>query len=110
MSLESNLELNNQLLTKQNALLERLCIALASGVALKPDTVAQVQEYRETVTESKKGWRLTTYSSVTLSRWLRSTRYRSKLPKICCSAPLTIAMRNRRRVVQIDALDSALQA
>jgi hypothetical protein len=46
MSLESNLELNNQLLTKQNALLERLCIALASGVALKPDTVAQVQEYR----------------------------------------------------------------
>ncbi|HCT7095450.1 TPA: hypothetical protein OT711_004795, partial [Klebsiella aerogenes] len=55
MSLEQNLELNNQLLTKQNslyerniALLERLVQSLASGVALKADTVAQVQEYRET--------------------------------------------------------------
>lgn len=60
MSLEQNLELNNQLLTKQNSLyernielLERLVQSLASGVALKADTVAQVQEYRETVTESK---------------------------------------------------------
>ncbi|HAW5765356.1 TPA: hypothetical protein JL171_001815 [Escherichia coli] len=48
MSLETSLELNNQLLTQHNALLERLITALASGVALRPDTVAQVQEYRET--------------------------------------------------------------
>lgn len=53
MSLETSLELNNQLLTQHNALLERLITALASGVALRPDTVAQVQEYRETVPETK---------------------------------------------------------
>jgi hypothetical protein len=34
MSLETSLELNNQLLTQHNALLERLITALASGVAL----------------------------------------------------------------------------
>ncbi|HGB5893998.1 TPA: hypothetical protein ACIVVN_002310 [Salmonella enterica subsp. enterica serovar Kottbus] len=55
MSLEANLELNNQLLTQQNelqarniALLERLVSTLASGVAMRPDTVAKVQEYHET--------------------------------------------------------------
>lgn len=53
MSLETNLELNNQLVTRNNELLERLITALASGVALRPDTVAQVQEYRETVPENK---------------------------------------------------------
>ncbi|EEL2518126.1 hypothetical protein G9I05_004049 [Salmonella enterica] len=54
MSLEANLELNNQLLTQQNelqarniALLERLVSTLASGVAMRPDTIAKVQEYRE---------------------------------------------------------------
>ncbi|HFW4264611.1 TPA: hypothetical protein ACIBOF_002617 [Salmonella enterica subsp. diarizonae serovar 61:r:-] len=54
MSLEANLELNNQLLTQQNelqarniALLERLVSTLASGVAMRPDTVAKVQEYHE---------------------------------------------------------------
>ncbi|HIF2328496.1 TPA: hypothetical protein ACXZPG_004160 [Salmonella enterica] len=58
MSLEANLELNNQLLTQQNelqarniALLERLVSTLASGVAMRPDTVAKVQEYREAVPE-----------------------------------------------------------
>jgi len=48
MSLETSLELNNKLLTQHNALLERLITALASGAALPPDTVVQVQEYRET--------------------------------------------------------------
>ncbi|ECA5825990.1 hypothetical protein EL832_10200 [Salmonella enterica subsp. enterica serovar Hvittingfoss] len=55
MSLEANLELNNQLLTQQNelqarniALLERLVSTLASGVAMRPDTIAKVQEYHET--------------------------------------------------------------
>ncbi|EAA6551296.1 hypothetical protein DLB95_24485 [Salmonella enterica subsp. diarizonae] len=54
MSLEANLELNNQLLTQQNelqarniALLERLVSTLASGVAMRPDTIAKVQEYHE---------------------------------------------------------------
>lgn len=58
MSLEANLELNNQLLTQQNelqarniALLERLVSTLASGVAMRPDTIAKVQEYHETVPE-----------------------------------------------------------
>lgn len=54
MSLESNLELNNKLLTQHNALLERLITALAPGVALRPDTVAQVQEYREPAEEKTK--------------------------------------------------------
>ncbi len=56
MSLETNLELNNKLLTQQNelqarniALLERLVSTLASGVTMRPDTVAKVQEYREAV-------------------------------------------------------------
>lgn len=58
MSLETNLELNNKLLTQQNelqarniALLERLVSTLASGVTMRPDTVAKVQEYREAVPE-----------------------------------------------------------
>jgi hypothetical protein len=73
MSLETSLELNNQLLTQHNALLERLITALASGVALRPDTVAQVQEYRETVPKPKRKiplsarLRWTIWSSATLS-------------------------------------------
>jgi hypothetical protein len=80
MSLETSLELNNQLLTQHNALLERLITALASGVALRPDTVAQVQEYRETVPETKA--ENTVIRKVTLDdlefsdiiAWLHSTR------------------------------------
>lgn len=61
MSLESNLELNNQLLTQQNslcernnALLEKLVQSLVSGAAaVQTAAVAQVQEYRETVPENK---------------------------------------------------------
>lgn len=110
MSLESNLELNNQLLTKQNALLERLCIALASGVALKPDTVAQVQEYRETVTESKKGLALDDLQFgdvIALAAFY-------PVPKQITEDMLQRAIDYRdaetdARVVQIDALDSALQ-
>lgn len=69
MSLETNLELNNQLLTQQNelqtrniALLERLISTLASGVVMRPDSVVQVQEYRETVAENEK-------TVIGLSRW-----------------------------------------
>lgn len=117
MSLEQNLELNNQLLTKQNslyerniALLERLVQSLASGVTLKPDTVAQVQEYRETVTESK--------TALTLDDLLfgdviaLATFY--PVPQQITEDMLQRAIDYRdakadARVVQIDALDSALQ-
>ncbi|VGP71052.1 hypothetical protein SB5531_00795 [Klebsiella variicola] len=110
MSLESNLELNNQLLTKQNALLERLCIALASGVALKPDTVAQVQEYRETVTESKKGL---TLDDLQFGDVIALAAF-YPIPKQITEDMLQRAIDYRdaetdARVVQIDALDSALQ-
>ena len=110
MSLESNLELNNQLLTKQNALLERLCIALASGVALKPDTAAQVQEYRETVTESKKGL---TLDDLQFGDVIALAAF-YPIPKQITKDMLQRAIDYRdaetdARVVQIDALDSALQ-
>lgn len=110
MSLESNLELNNQLLTKQNALLERLCMALASGVALKADTVAQVQEYRETVTESKTAL---TLDDLQFSDVIALAAF-YPVPKQITEEMLQRAVAYRdatgeARVVQIDALDSALQ-
>ena len=117
MSLEQNLELNNQLLTKQNslyerniALLERLVQSLASGVALKPDTVAQVQEYRETVTESKTALTLDDLQFGDVIAL--ATFY--PVPQQITEDMLqrAIGYRNAEadaRVVQIDALDSALQ-
>ncbi|HHT0189522.1 TPA: hypothetical protein ACTW3J_000724 [Raoultella planticola] len=103
MSLEQNLELNNQLLTKQNALLERLCIALASGVA-------QVQEYRETVTESKTAL---TLDDLQFGDVIALAAY-YPVPKQITEEMLQRAVAYRdatgeARVVQIDALDSALQ-
>ncbi|OMP96480.1 hypothetical protein [Raoultella terrigena] len=117
MSLESNLELNNQLVARQNelqerniALLERIVQSLASGVALKPETVAQVQEYRETVSETKTALTLddlqfgdvialgTFYQvpqKITEEMLQRAVAYRDAV--------------GEERVVQIDALDSALQ-
>ncbi|HDT6510944.1 TPA: hypothetical protein RRG90_004982 [Klebsiella pneumoniae] len=117
MSLEQNLELNNQLLTKQNslyerniALLERLVQSLASGVALKPDTVAQVQEYRETVTESKTALTLDDLQFGDVIAL--ATFY--PVPQQITEDMLQRAIDYRdaeadARVVKIDALDSALQ-
>ncbi|EMS8649536.1 TPA: hypothetical protein M4234_003011 [Klebsiella pneumoniae] len=117
MSLEQNLELNNQLLTKQNslyerniALLERLVQSLASGVALKPDTVAQVQEYRETVTESKTALTLDDLQFGDVIAL--ATFY--PVPQQITEDMLQRAIDYRdaeadARVVQIDALDRALQ-
>ncbi|HFZ0149091.1 TPA: hypothetical protein ACIJM1_004021 [Klebsiella aerogenes] len=117
MSLEQNLELNNQLLTKQNslyerniALLERLVQSLASGVALKADTVAQVQEYRETVTESKTALTLDELQFGDVIAL--ATFY--PVPQQITEDMLQRAIDYRdaeagARVVQIDALDSALQ-
>lgn len=116
MSLETSLELNNQLLTQHNALLERLITALASGVALRPDTVAQVQEYRETAPETKA--ENTVIHKVTLD----DLEF-SDIIALAAFYPdpqeLSETMIQRvvdyrdaegdKRVVQIDALDSALQ-
>lgn len=117
MSLEQNLELNNQLLTKQNslyerniALLERLVQSLASGVALKADTVAQVQEYRETVTESKTAL---TLDDLQFGDVIALAAF-YPVPQQITEDMLQRAIDYRdaeadARVVQIDALDSALQ-
>ncbi|HDS5360822.1 TPA: hypothetical protein QHT96_004491 [Enterobacter roggenkampii] len=116
MSLETSLELNNQLLTQHNALLERLITALASGVALRPDTVAQVQEYRESVPETKA--ENTVIRQVTLD----DLEF-SDIIALACFYPTpqdlseTMLQRaidyrdaeGKARVVQIDALDSALK-
>ncbi|MBY5236150.1 hypothetical protein FP379_17570 [Klebsiella aerogenes] len=117
MSLEQNLELNNQLLTKQNSLyernielLERLVQSLASGVALKADTVAQVQEYHETVTESKTAL---TLDDLQFGDVIALAAF-YPVPQQITEDMLQRAIDYRdaeadARVVQIDALDSALQ-
>lgn len=117
MSLESNLELNNQLLTKQNslyerniALLERLVQSLASGVALKADTVAQVQEYHETATETKTAL---TLDDLQFGDVIALAAF-YPVPQQITEDMLQRAIDYRdaeadARVVQIDALDSALQ-
>lgn len=110
MSLESNLELNNQLLTQHNALLERLISTLASGVVMRPDAIAQVQEYREAVSEDQP---TLTLDDLEFGDVIA-------LAAFCPVAkPITEEMLQRAvayrdatgeaRVVQIDALDSALQ-
>jgi hypothetical protein len=118
MSLEANLELNNQLLTQQNelqtrniALLERLVSTLASGVALRPDTVAQVQEYRETVADT--GGAAPTLDDLKFSDVIALAAFYPE-PQVISLTMLQRAIDYRdaegeKRVVQIDALDSALQ-
>lgn len=115
MSLETNLELNNQLVTRNNELLERLIIALASGVALRSDTVAQVQEYHETATKTvaETGSAVPTLDDLTFSDVIALAAFYP------VANPITEEMLQRaiayrdttgeQRVVQIDALDSALQ-
>lgn len=116
MSLETSLELNNQLLTQHNALLERLITALASGVALRPDTVAQVQEYRETVPETKAEntvIRKVTLDDLEFSDIIALAAF-YPTPQELSEAMIKRVVDYRdaegdKRVVQIDALDSALQ-
>ncbi len=116
MSLETSLELNNQLLTQHNALLERLITALASGVALRPDTVAQVQEYRETVPETKA--ENTVICKVTLddlefSDIIAMAAFYPEAQELSETMVQRVVdyrdAEGDKRVVQIDALDSALQ-
>lgn len=116
MSLETSLELNNQLLTQHNALLERLITALASGVALRPDTVAQVQEYRETAPENKVEntvIRKVTLEDLEFSDIIALAAFYPD-PQELSETMLQRVVDYRdaegdKRVVQIDALDSALQ-
>ncbi|HCM6306343.1 TPA: hypothetical protein N3Z72_004699 [Salmonella enterica subsp. enterica serovar 6,14:y:1,7] len=119
MSLETNLELNNQLVTRNNELLERLISTLASGVAMRPDTVAKVQEYRETTTEPEPQPETATETKAALT--LDSLEF-SDVIALAGFYPeqveLSDTMLQRaidyrdaegdKRVVQIDALDSAL--
>ena len=116
MSLETSLELNNQLLTQHNALLERLITALASGVALRPDTVAQVQEYRETVPETKAEntvIRKVTLDDLEFSDIIALAAFYPEAQELSeTMVQRVIDYRDAevdKRVVQIDALDSALQ-
>ncbi|EEK2576637.1 hypothetical protein Y614_16745 [Salmonella enterica subsp. enterica serovar Montevideo] len=119
MSLETNLELNNQLVTRNNELLERLISTLASGVVMHPDTVAKVQEYRETTTEPEPQPETAPETKAALT--LDSLEF-SDVIALAGFYPeqveLSDTMLQRaidyrdaegdKRVVQIDALDSAL--
>ncbi|EDQ9667911.1 hypothetical protein KO48_004605 [Salmonella enterica subsp. enterica serovar Bredeney] len=127
MSLEANLELNNQLLTQQNelqarniALLERLVSTLASGVAMRPDTIAKVQEYHETrpahepqseTTEETKA--ALTLDDLEFSDVIALAGFYPEQVELS-ETMLQRAIDYRdaegeKRVVVIDALDSALQ-
>lgn len=111
MSLETNLELNNQLVTRNNELLERLISALASGVVMRPDAVAQVQEYHEAAAEHEKT--ALSLDDLTFSDVIAlSAFYPVAKPITEEMLQRAIAYRDaegEQRVVQIDALDSALQ-
>ncbi|EML4686664.1 TPA: hypothetical protein U2L42_004908 [Citrobacter amalonaticus] len=121
MSLETNLELNNQLVTRNNELLERLISALASGVVMHPDTVAKVQEYREppehceSLAEAAAEHEKTALSldDLTFSDTIAlAAFYPVAKPITEDMLQRAIAYRDAegdQRVVQIDALDSALQ-
>ncbi|EBA9761413.1 hypothetical protein CFJ40_03985 [Salmonella enterica] len=126
MSLETNLELNNKLLTQQNelqarniALLERLVSTLASGVDMRPDTVAKVQEYREAVPEPEPQPETVeeTKAALTLDDLEFSDVialagfYPEQVEMSETTLQRAIDYRDaegEKRVVQIDALDSAL--
>ncbi|HAK3334020.1 TPA: hypothetical protein H2A59_004585 [Salmonella enterica] len=121
MSLETNLEINNQLVTRNNELLERLISTLASGVAMRPDTVAKVQEYNEALTghepvheaQPETGGAIPTLDDLTFSDVIALATF------FPVAQPISLTMLQRaidyrdatgdQRVVQIDALDSALQ-
>ncbi|MCC4570555.1 hypothetical protein [Enterobacter hormaechei] len=116
MSLETSLELNNQLLTQHNALLERLITTLASGVALRPDTVAQVQEYRETIPDTKAEntvIRKITLDDLEFSDIIALAAFYPDAQELSETMVQRVVdyrdAEGDKRVVQIDALDSALQ-
>lgn len=114
MSLESNLELNNQLLTQHNALLELLITALATGQVTQPQTVTQVQEYRETVPDKSaaKNAPPLTLSGLSFGATVALGCLQPSgepTPEALHQAADYEQVEGEARVVQIDAMDMALQ-
>lgn len=118
MSLETNLELNNKLLTQHNALLERLISALAAGGSLTASQVATagtVPEYRETapVNTVAETAELTLddmgFSDVIAIAGFYPSPSTMHSPEMFQRAIDYRSAESEGRVVQIDALDSALQ-
>lgn len=121
MSLEANLELNNKLLTQQNelqerniALLEQLVQSLTSGASLSASTPLQVQEYHESASDTaKEQTKALTLDDLQFSDVIAMAGFYP------VAKPITEEMLQRaidyrdaegdKRVVQIDALDCALQ-
>ena len=118
MSLETNLELNNQLLTQHNALLERLISALTAGAPItttQATTAVHVQEYRETapVNTVAETAELTLddmeFSDVIALAGFYPSPSVMHSPEMFQKAIEYRSAESESRVVQIDALDSALQ-
>ncbi|EJN3582877.1 hypothetical protein P6C68_004378 [Escherichia coli] len=113
MSLETNLELNNQLVTRNNELLERLISALASGIVMHPDTISRVQECQDTATETENMSAAMTLDDLEFSDVIALAGfYPVATPVTEDMLQRAVAYRDAegdKRVVQIDALDSALQ-
>lgn len=121
MSLEANLELNNKLLTQQNelqvrnnALLEQLVQSLTSGASLNTSTTLQVQEYHKSASDKAEDQaKVLTLDDLQFSDVIAMATFYP------VAKPITEEMLQRaidyrdaegdKRVVQIDALDSALQ-
>lgn len=116
MSLETSLELNNQLLAQHNVLLERLIRTMASGIVMHPDAISQVQECRDTATETAdetENKAVMTLDDLEFSDVIALAGfYPSATPVTEDMLQRAVAYRDAegdKRVVQIDALDSALQ-
>lgn len=118
MSLETNLELNNQLLTQHNALLERLISALTAGAPVitnQATTTVHVQEYRETapVDTVAENAELTLddmeFSDVIAIAGFYPSPSAMHSQEMFQRAIEYRSAESESRVVQIDALDSALQ-
>ncbi|EPO3378605.1 hypothetical protein ACT9WY_004742, partial [Enterobacter hormaechei] len=89
---------------------------LASGVPLRPDTVAQVQEYRETVSETKAEntiIRKVTLDDLEFSDIIALAAFYPDPQELSETMVQRVVdyrdAEGDKRVVQIDALDSALQ-
>ncbi|EGS3118540.1 hypothetical protein I8L93_003017 [Escherichia coli] len=122
MSLETSLELNNKLLAQHNVLLERLIRTMASGIVMHPDTISQVQECRDTASETAVETETATETENKAAMTLDDLDF-SDVIALAAFYPVpqqitedmlqrAVAYRDAegdKRVVQIDALHSALQ-
>lgn len=95
MSLETSLELNNQLLAQHNALLERLIRTMASGIVMHPDTISRVQECRDTATETENMSAAMTLDDLEFSDVIALAGFYPVAPlsqKTCCNVLLPTVM------------------